>query len=338
MDIFLYVPLSGVFFYYAIKYLEPVKTVLYLKCYCILMMSLSIEALIRGMIYARVIWGDWEGNIILFFLIASILILCFCVLTLNKKFARLVTGNVYLCFVWILGALTITFSRVSLEAPYSFDASSQIISAWGCITTALYGLSQYTVLGEAMTLLEKQQTLRTMRRFWGVLIVLILSLLYNQDKASSGGTALKGYYLNAMGNYRALHPEAFSEFATTEAVDIIERLREFRKLHPEAFSKFFPDKIVEYMADELLNPKKKYTGGISLIQKNEKFSLQYNIEAWLYRRHGVPLLFWGAYNRISLENYKKELAKSRGNYNSPDLDSPYDGIGEVFFQEVVRLK
>jgi hypothetical protein len=60
---------SGLFFWFIVKKSKPAKTAFYLKCYCILMMPLAIQTLIKAMSYVSYVWGDAKGNTILFFLI-----------------------------------------------------------------------------------------------------------------------------------------------------------------------------------------------------------------------------------------------------------------------------
>ena len=89
-------------------------------------------------------------------------------------------------------------------------------------------------------------------------------------------------------------------------------------------SQFIKKEIMKYLK----------TGAISVLLKNNNYSIQYNIEAWLYSNRGVPSLYSGAYSRRSLDSYKKVLAQDSSNYNSPDLDSHYDGIGDVFYRRI----
>ena len=83
-------------------------------------------------------------------------------------------------------------------------------------------------------------------------------------------------------------------------------------------------------------PKTKYlrTGAVSVVMRNRKISSQYNIELWRNCKRGVPYLGSGAYIEISLDDYKKQLAKINSNYNSTVISSRYDGIGNEFFRDV----
>ena len=298
---------SCLFFWFITEKSEPIKTVLYLKCYCILMMPLAIEALIRSMIYVRDIWGNQEGSVVLIFLIVSLLVLCFSVFTLRNKFASRITRNICFFLALILVSSIIIFPFVSLM----FGSSYQIISVWGCIAMALYMLLHYTVPNDEMALLQKERMIKNVFRSCLILSIWILILLFSQGvdpDPGYKGQNIRRYYLSAIIRYRDLHPEIFSELSLTEAVDITDRL----------------DVVSKYIN----------TGAISVVVKNKKYSLQHNIEAWLYCKRGVPLLGFGAYSRCSLESYKKVLTQDSSNYNTPDLDSHYDGIGNVFFRRI----
>jgi hypothetical protein len=272
------------------------------------MMLLAIEALIRIMIYVRNIWGDTEENIILFLLIAlivSILVLCFCILTLMNKFVNLMTYNIYICFALILVAMIVIFPFVSLI----FEASLQVISVWGCIAAALYGLWKYNVPNKEVVMSKKELILKNILHFCVILTILMLFLV--QDTANPRQPkGLMAYLGSAIYKYNKLHPGFFSEFSPTETVDITSRL-------------------------DISDSEYIRTGVASVVLKNKNYSLQYDVETLFYHNRGVPWLGLGAYIGISLEDYKKELTKFKTHCNSPDLDSPYDGIGDVFFRKIV---
>ena len=122
---------------------------------------------------------------------------------------------------------------------------------------------------------------------------------------------------------------------------IMSEIREFRSSHPGFFSEVSPVEAVD-LADRITKEllvfsgiiKYFRTGAIRIVLKNGRYSFQYDVKAWRYANRGVPSLFGGMYSGMSLRNYKKMLAGDRFNYNTPDLDSPYDGIGDVFFRRV----
>jgi hypothetical protein len=111
-----------------------------------------------------------------------------------------------------------------------------------------------------------------------------------------------------------VHPGWTSEFSPEEALDITDRIVNVETYIRNSLSKYVK------------------TGAISIILKNDKYISQFNVEEWRYSERGVRPFPWWVYEE-SLEDYKKGLAKDNRNYNSPDLDSPYDGIGDVFFRE-----
>ena len=384
---------SVMFFRFIIKGLDlsPTKTVFFLKCYCILMMPLAIEALIRSMAYVSSTWSAQGEKIIFFFLIVSILILCFCILTLNTKFATLITYRIYIFIALILFVMVAAFPLSPFESlndtfrnefseiapiwvfvtavlfgltlnskfdklitpclvmafalmlisssaflavgglPYSstntsfvsFEASKQIISVWGCIAAALYGLSrcpiQYEkdsdeeVSDEEVVGSERQRVYNKMLLFSSILGIWIVFLYFTQNSGLTTYEDYRKYYNEALRVYHGLNPGALSEYFPAEAVNISER-------------------IVLRGYPEYENEIREKSRSVSVVLKNRTYSLQYNMEAWFNFYRGVPSLGFGADYRVSLEEYKKRLAKDKKNFNSPDLDSPYDETGGVFFR------
>ena len=168
-----WIPYSAVFFYFSSKIKNPVKIKLCLKCYCILMMPLAIEALIRSIIYVRNIWGYLEAYHVSF-LIVSILVLLFCIFTLNDKFSSLITRETYICTALVLTAIISIFPFVSL----TFVASLQIFSVWGCIAIALYGLSRYSAPSKGIPAQEEIFALKTKRMLAIIGVVFCLILIW----------------------------------------------------------------------------------------------------------------------------------------------------------------
>jgi len=170
---------------------------------------------------------------------------------------------------------------------------------------------------------------------------MILYLIYlDGESVNTDQSYFHNYYRDAIVYYKTLHPEilsemeAFSEFYPTETVNVTDRLREYKALNPEFFSKFNETEL--YLLDKLINPDPKYKRVFSLILRNKIYILQYNLKDWYYLRKGVPLLIsYGMPDRETFEDFKKEYAKDRLNYNSLDLDSPYDGISNIFYQRVM---
>ena len=306
---------SGVFFQFTIKNLETDETIFFLKCYCIFMMLLAIEALIRSMIYVHIIWGYLDGYLVSF-LIISILVLCFCILA----FANFITHSIYLCFALILIAMIVAFSFAPFDAPFgssdtfvSFDASWQLIFVWGCVAIALYGLSRYTIqreklLSKGVMMPEKQRILKNKLRFCAVLVIWIYFLISAADTNVMSYEDFRRLYGTTIIKYNRLHPCAFYEISQTEAVNITGYLRR----------------------GEL---DRKHARVVSVMLKNEMYSLQYDVETWFNLRRGVPLISALPFVK-SFEDFKKELAADNRNHNSPNLDSPYDGTGNVFFRRI----
>ena len=295
---------SCVFLLFIVKKSESVKTVFYLKCYCIFMMPLAIEALIRSMIYMKDIHGILDGYVVSF-LIVSIFILCFCVLTLISKFINLITHKICFCFALLLAYATIIFPFVFPSDCFKFWAPYQIISVWGCIAAALYILFRCALYNNESAESEKVRILKIVLRYCVVLAVWVVCILISSIEKHDNEIYpdyIKCKY--AINRYNKLYPEAFSELPPTETVDITDRL----------------DISVS---------------NVRVILKNKKYSLQYNARYCFLRYKGLPPLGFGAYFGMSFEDYKKQLAISNENYNSPDLESRYDGIGDVFFQQIV---
>ena len=238
-------------------------------------------------------------------MIMSILVLCFCTLANNKLKSR-ITRSIYICLALVLVFSIIIFPFVSLF----FEASLQILSVWGCITVSIYMLLHYTAPSDEMTMSQKERMAKNVFRFCLILSIWILFLYFDKGidpDSGRNGQNSRRYYLSAIYRYIESHPGALSELSPTEAVDITDRLD--------------------------LGSKYIKTGAISVVVKKE-YSLQHNIEAWVYCNRGVPSLGLGAYSKKSLEDYKKELSEKGSNYNTPDLDSRYDGIGNVFFRKI----
>jgi hypothetical protein len=112
-------------------------------------------------------------------------------------------------------------------------------------------------------------------------------------------------------------------------------IRWYTVIYSETLSKFPPAETVDItdIISEILYSKYTRMGAVSVLLKNKTYFLKFDIETWVYCSRGVPSLGFGAYRRMSLEDYKKELAKDSSNYNSLDLDSRYDGIGNVYFRK-----
>ena len=313
MEILLYVPLSALFFYHAIIKLDSRKTVFFLKCYCVFMMPLTIEALIRIMTYVRDLWSyNKDGDAVFLFLILSIQVFCFCVFTLLIKNKSLVMSYSYILFMSILLCMVAIFPFVSL----TFEASFQVVSAWGCTAAALYGLSRYSFSDKEITMPNKKLILEKMLTFC-VIFIVYLMILFVYHVMDSRNITPKEYDLRETIRHRGVHMKARRVFSPEETADITDIL----------LSKF---------------PNSKYfiTGAVSVVHKNRTYSTKYNIEVWLYCRRGVPSLLMGAYRGISakeLERYKKSLASNKLNFNSPDLDSYYDGIGDAYYREIVQF-
>ena len=309
---------SAVLFLFVMKKKEPAKTLFCLKCYCIFMMPLAIEALIRSMIYVRDIWGT--DSYLVFFLIVSILVLCFCILTFNDKFSSLITSNIYICLALALIVMIVIFPHVTLI----FEASLQILSVFGCIAAAFYGLSQYAVtngdvLNEEAVITKKQPIFSNTLFFC---VALAIGVIYLEMRGTNPGyhQNLGTYYEGAIYDYnKSTLPKVFFKLSLTEAVDMTDILGSFRS---DRSSMNYVNFNTRYIG----------TGAISIVLKNKTYFIKYDIEAWLYSIRGVPSLGFGAYSRVSLEDYKNNLAKHKNNYNSPDPNSPYDGTGNVFFQ------
>ena len=507
-----WVSYSAVFFYFSLlKIKDPVKIILCLKCHCILMMPLAIEAIIRSL-YIRDMWGYLEAYHVSF-LILSILVLLFCIFTLNDNFSSLITRKIYFCNALVLIAMIIIFPFVSVM----FATPFQILSAWGCITISLYGLSRYVVLSKdvpdqeeivtlkrerilaiievifclvlmvaispfafnafreayfvflpivpililclciftlndkvsdfiirniylcitlalitmiamiaifiytswvfrplkdlagmgcaaavlyllllyynpdnevglqekelvlrnmlcfcfrltlcaivflflyisgtlisrdskgthmfliivscmaailysllryvspgkiAAEISEKQRILRNMLRFCIVLTIwvfycpLFIDLNPGDKTNSSISFVFQSHIVHAISQYQRAHPGWTSQFSPEETVDITDRIASVDSFIRNGLSKYVK------------------TGAISIMLKNKKFVLQFNVEAWRYSNRGIWSSFLWIFEE-SLEDYKKELAKDKNNYNSPDFDSPYDGTSSVFFR------
>jgi hypothetical protein len=269
------------------------------------MMLLAIEALIRSMIYVRDIWGDAEGDTILFFLNLSILILLFCVLTLKSKFTNLITHKFYLCFALILASAVAIFPFVFL----TFEASYQIIVVWGCIAAALYGLQEYTISDEEVMTEKKRRIVKNMLRLCTILIIYVLFLVHDAAITRESRNLIANYG-SAIYKYNKLNPGVLSEFSPTETVDITDLL-------------------------DISDSEYVRAGVVSIVLKNNNYFIQYNIEALFHRNRKVSWFSFGTYRGMSLKDYKKELTEGKLNYNSPDLDSLYDGIGNEYFRKIV---
>jgi len=158
---------SGVFFYFIIRNSEPIKTRLYLKYYCIFMMLLAVEALIRGMAYMFSIGADLLVVILISYLIVSILILCFCILTLKYKFNSLITYNAYIYLSLMLVIMVVILPRTYI--PLVLAVSLQISSVWGCAAAAMFGLWGYAIPANEAASPKKGFILKTMLLFCIVL-------------------------------------------------------------------------------------------------------------------------------------------------------------------------
>jgi len=209
---------------------------------------------------------------------------------------------------------------INLPFIFSLDASVQVISVWGCIAAALYGLSRYTMYEEITDKTEKQRIFKNMLRFCAVLAIwgfILISVADTKPHTFHGNTYeyFRIYYVNAIITYREfITPDILSEFSSAEAVNITEQLMS----------------SVQNYGIEISS---QYTRIVSVVLKNETFSLQYDVEAWFHFSRSVPWISAWLYGK-SFDDFKKELAKDSRNYNSPDLDSTYDGIGSVFFRRI----
>jgi hypothetical protein len=172
---------SGLFFNFITKKFELAKTVLCLNCYCIFMMPFAIEALIRGMISLRSLGAGYLKIVIFSYLAISILLLCFFLFALATKFINLLTYNVYIYFALILFATMLIFPRVSV--PLAYAISLQVVTVWGLIATALYGLWEYTVPSNVVTTLQKNRILMTMLLFCMILTLCEGTKLYKYEKS-----------------------------------------------------------------------------------------------------------------------------------------------------------
>ena len=195
------------------------------------------------------------------------------------------------------------------------------------IAAILYSLSRYVNPAKVVAeISEKQRILRYMLRFcivlaiWVFLCPLYINLNRRVEMYSDihkGNLFQKNYTDYAITAYHRIHPGWTSEFSPEEAVDITDRI-----VNVETFIR---NGLLKYVN----------TGAISIILKNDKYISQINVEAWRYSERGVRSFPWWVFEE-SLEDYKKDLAKDKRNYNSLNLDSPYDGTGSVFFMEAVR--
>jgi hypothetical protein len=292
---------SAFFFYFIIKYAETVKTIYYIKSYSVLLISIAVEALARNIIFVREFWGNLDAFLTSFFVV-SISILCFCFYMYKKKNDNIITSNICICFALILATMITALSSDSLI----FGATYQIISAWGCVAIALYVLSQYIIQVEEMTIQEKKRIIKNMMLFCALLALWVhcLDLSNRKEHVSLLNTT---YYKSfaAVAKYRRFNSEAISKFLPTETVDITDRL------------------------DISLSD-------VRVVMKNNEYFLKYNVRN-CYRKRGLPSLGFGAYFGMTFEDYKKGLALSNVNHNSPDLNSPYDGIGDVYFEYIYEL-
>ena len=235
---------------------------------------------------------------------------------------RVLNNMLCFCFRLILCAIVIIFLVTpTLNNPH-FEVSFQCMIILVCMAAILYALLRYVNPSKIVVeISEKQRILRYMLRFCIVLAVcvLIFPLYINLNPRVemsdiSKDNQYQNYIINqAISTYHRIHPGWTSEFSPEEAVDITDRI-----INVETYIRNSLSKYVN-------------TGAISIILKNEKYISQFNVEAWRYSNRGVRPFLWWVYD-VSLEDYKKGLAKSR-NYNSLSLDSPYDGIGNVFFRE-----
>jgi len=297
---------SGVFFWFITRKLEISKIILYLKYYCIIMMPLAIEALIRSMIYVQGLWGIKETSIIFLFLVISVLVLCFCVLTLCTKFASRITRRIYANFTLIMIIAIIIFPFVSLV----FEASLQAISVWGCTAIALYGIREYTYVDDEEEIKqEKRRLLKDMLIFCLALPIWMLFIYSNLGTNPAHVKNIRAHYEVAIYKYHKSNPGAIYEFPPEEAVDVTDRLNIIDSIYAR-------------------------TGAVSVVLKNRVFSFQINIEKWIHCNRGVPWLGLGAFREMSLEDNKKQLARGNTNNNTPDLNSIYDGIGDVFYWRI----
>jgi hypothetical protein len=199
--------------------------------------------------------------------------------------------------------MNIAFQIVSLF----FEVSYQIVSVWGNITIAFYLLSEFSLHGEEVTAIEKKRILKN-ALFFCVLLALWMLCMNSANIKPYVAMHNTTYFkcISAVARFNKSNPEVFSEFSPTETVDITDRL------------------------DISLSNAR-------VILKNKKYSLKYDIKNCYFRKKGVPSIGFGAYSGMTLDNYKKELSLNYNNYNSPDLDSPYDGIGDVYYINIIGL-
>lgn len=317
------IPVSCMIFRIIIKEMEPDIAVPCLKYYSILLMPLAIEALIRSMDYVRVMGSRMEIYIILSFLVMSILVQCFCILIIAKKFAKHITRNIYFGFALLLLSMFIIFPFSSFDNSYvSLDASSQIVSVWGCIAAALYFISEYYACKESpdeeIVKPDKKLLPKKALFFCAMLELFVFLIMGIGEPEYTNYSDFFFHYKDVIKVYDALNPGTLAELSTEEAVDITDLLIEGISEIPEY-------QIIS----------KKYKRIVSVVLKNRTYSLQYNVEAWLYFHKGVPWFGWDSHSGESIEDHKKYLIKTKDNYNSPNLDSPYDGTGEVFFRYVL---
>jgi|GEM_PF-2721631 len=303
---------SWSFFCHIITKSEPTKTSLFFKYYCIFMISLAIEALVRIIIYVhdeRNIWGNQE--VILFiFLIVSILVLCFCIFTLNNKYASIIARNSYIYGVVILtlSMMIVIFSITSMI----FEASYQVLSAYGGTLAALYGLSKYSSIDKEITIPDKDRIFKNIFHFCIILAVWILFILHKDLTNPINTIPDEAFFIQTI-RTKGVYSWAQSEFSPSpsDTIDVTVRLG-------FSSSKYFK------------------SGAVSLFLKDRTYYVKHNIEAWRYCNRGVPLLFRRVYTEMPLEDYKKSLANDNSNYNSPAFDSPYDGIGNIYFTLIYR--
>jgi hypothetical protein len=308
---------SGMFFWFVVEKLTPARTMLFLKCYCMLVMLLAIEALQRSRIYVRVIWGTKEENVILFFLIVSILISYFCFTVLSKKITSQISDYLYVFFALTLIVMIVVFSKCYFSA---FEAFFQIISAWGCVSVALYGLWRYAVKSGEIVFSKKQRIQKNMVYLCVALLATMMLFPVERDYKGMTIQGFRRLYANLIRAYNHHNPSTLFELSMTKEVDITDRLI---GIAPQ---------VSEYEVN------RKITSIASVLLGKNVYSIQFNVEALFYLRRDVPLLGLKAYERESLEDFKKELAADTGNYNSPDFSSPYNGKGNVFFREVFIIQ
>jgi hypothetical protein len=171
---------SSVFFSFIFRMSESAKTVFFLECYCIFMISLAFGLFLRNRIYVRDIGIANLEIVLISYLIVSILILLFCFLSLEAKILSS-TKNVYIYIALSLVALIIIFQHIFIS--FIFIATLRALSVCGCLAVALYGLWEYSLPGKEMTRAEKRQILSTVILFCLILATWMLYLNFRYEES-----------------------------------------------------------------------------------------------------------------------------------------------------------